>query len=162
MAVDGLSMQFYSAIHPRGPCVRGIQFYMGNPGLIHLSGKGIRGTRKTLLGFLPIFLSVLSSCQAFLLDRKNTGELNSDRTDRRLTGTTAKRKPLSGVPAFCQFSLPSLRPISVPFGRESPRETQMVAGRMEGLQDHSKRHPESFRSDATGQRSLGRVPPKSL
>ena len=28
-----LSMQFYSSLHPRGPHVQGIQFYLGNPGL---------------------------------------------------------------------------------------------------------------------------------
>ena len=33
MAVDRLSMQFYSSLHPRGPHVQGIQFYLGNPGL---------------------------------------------------------------------------------------------------------------------------------
>ena len=32
MAVDRLSMQFYSSLHPRGPHVQGIQFYLGNPG----------------------------------------------------------------------------------------------------------------------------------
>ena len=31
-AVDRLSMQFYSSLHPRGPHVQGIQFYLGNPG----------------------------------------------------------------------------------------------------------------------------------
>lgn len=35
MAVDRLSMQFYSSLHPRGPHVQGIQFYLGNPGLEH-------------------------------------------------------------------------------------------------------------------------------
>ena len=33
MAVDRLSMRFYSSLHPRGPHVQGIQFYLGNPGL---------------------------------------------------------------------------------------------------------------------------------
>ena len=33
MAVDRLSMQFYSSLHPRRPHVQGIQFYLGNPGL---------------------------------------------------------------------------------------------------------------------------------
>ena len=33
MAVDRLSMQFYSSLYPRGPHVQGIQFYLGNPGL---------------------------------------------------------------------------------------------------------------------------------
>ena len=32
MAVDRLSMQFYSSLHPRGPHVQGIQFYLGNVG----------------------------------------------------------------------------------------------------------------------------------
>ena len=34
MAVDRLSMQFYSSLHPRGPHVQGIQFYLGNPGFL--------------------------------------------------------------------------------------------------------------------------------
>ena len=36
MAVDRLSMQFYSSLHPRGPHVQGIQFYLGNPGYEYL------------------------------------------------------------------------------------------------------------------------------
>ena len=39
MAVDRLSMQFYSSLHPRGPHVQGIQFYLGNPGLNNFSDK---------------------------------------------------------------------------------------------------------------------------
>ena len=34
MAVDRLSMQFYSSIHPRRPHVQGNQFDLGNPGLM--------------------------------------------------------------------------------------------------------------------------------
>ena len=43
MAVDRLSMQFYSLLHPRGPHVQGIQFYLGNPGLPAIKGGLITG-----------------------------------------------------------------------------------------------------------------------
>ena len=41
MAVGRLSMQFYSSIHPRGPHVQGIQFYLGNPGL-YISARELK------------------------------------------------------------------------------------------------------------------------
>ena len=44
MAVDRLSMQFYSSLHPRGPHVQGIQFYLGNPGLNELRGASIKSS----------------------------------------------------------------------------------------------------------------------
>ena len=50
MAVDRLSMQFYSSLHPRGPHVQGIQFYLGNPGYTDdaLAYVGLRRPHATV------------------------------------------------------------------------------------------------------------------
>ena len=61
MAVDRLSMQFYSSLHPRGPHVQGIQFYLGNPGLgipLRYLVVGHGGERTVSMDAVPIISSV--------------------------------------------------------------------------------------------------------
>ena len=68
MAVDRLSMQFYSSLHPRGPHVQGIQFYLGNPGQdrliteLRLAGATtVEQAKAVLQQFLPRFNRRFSS-----------------------------------------------------------------------------------------------------
>ena len=77
MAVDRLSMQFYSSLHPRGPHVQGIQFYLGNPGLVGLLG-GPKTCTAASFGPWPTSVG-LPSCSGYT-SQKNPASSNASRT----------------------------------------------------------------------------------